>query len=130
MVCLDTDVIIDYLKKKQPATATIQRLQDNGSSFTATTITSFELFKGIYRLPNETEKQAIQTFIAITTLLDFTCEASVVAAEISEHLRKKGEEIDTLDLQIAAICISKNESLLTRNVRHFERIPGLRLEPL
>ena len=130
MVCLDTDVIIDYLKKKESATRFIRNLQQQETSLTTTTITSFELFKGIFRLSDEDEKKAVEIFLTTLTLLYFTFEASVVAARISEELRKKGEEIDTLDLQIAAICISKGESLLTRNAKHFERIPGLKLEPL
>jgi len=33
-----------------------------------------------------------------------------------------------MDLKIAAICIAHDATLLTRNVRDFEAIPGLRVE--
>ncbi|MCU0541634.1 MAG: type II toxin-antitoxin system VapC family toxin [Oscillatoriaceae cyanobacterium Prado104] len=44
-----------------------------------------------------------------------------------EFLRQK-IRVGTQDLRIAAIAISTNSILLTRNRRDFERIPGLRFE--
>lgn len=34
------------------------------------------------------------------------------------------------DYLIAGICLSRSAVLLTRNVRHFSRMAGLRLDPL
>jgi len=50
------------------------------------------------------------------------------AAELFERFRKEGNPAGTMDLRIATIAMSTNRILLTRNIRHFESLPGLRLE--
>jgi len=39
-----------------------------------------------------------------------------------------GQRLDDPDLRIAAICVAHDLTLVTGNVRHFERVPGLRVE--
>jgi tRNA(fMet)-specific endonuclease VapC len=46
------------------------------------------------------------------------------AAEIFQGIQKV--RISTFDLKIAAIALTNNALLLTRNTRDFERVPGLR----
>lgn len=45
-----------------------------------------------------------------------------------ERLRQVGIRIATKDLRIAAICISLEATLLTRNLKHFRQVPGLNAE--
>ena len=47
---------------------------------------------------------------------------------ISADLRRQGVRISTMDLRIAAIAISRNLVLLTRNVSDFSKVPGLIIE--
>ena len=49
-------------------------------------------------------------------------------AEIFERLRAGGVRIGSMDLKIACIALSRNATVLTRNLRHFEKVPGLRAE--
>jgi predicted nucleic acid-binding protein len=42
-------------------------------------------------------------------------------------LRRQGQLIPDIDLLIAATALEENLTLVTRNIRHFERIPELRL---
>jgi tRNA(fMet)-specific endonuclease VapC len=44
------------------------------------------------------------------------------------HSKLKTNPIEEADLLIAAISASKGELLITRNVKHFERVPGLKVE--
>jgi tRNA(fMet)-specific endonuclease VapC len=48
--------------------------------------------------------------------------------DVKLALEKKGEVIEDFDLLIAATALSLNYTLVTNNVRHFERIRGLQLE--
>ncbi len=43
-------------------------------------------------------------------------------------LRRSGIRIGTMDLRIAAIAIANDALLVSRNLRDFERVPGLRVE--
>jgi predicted nucleic acid-binding protein len=55
--------------------------------------------------------------------------AALKAAEISGSLERSGVGIDPFDSLVAAIAIVNGaESLVTRNVSHFERIPDLKTE--
>jgi len=43
------------------------------------------------------------------------------------ELRRSGETIDVRDAMQAGICLEAGANLVTRNVAHFERVPGLQL---
>jgi len=50
------------------------------------------------------------------------------AAEVFDRLRAEGVRIGTMDLRIASIAISRDMTLLTRNLVDFRRVPALRAE--
>ena len=52
------------------------------------------------------------------------------AAAIFDQLRqnKKLKKIGRADLLIASIALAHQATLVTRNLRHFQQVPGLRLE--
>jgi len=93
------------------------------------TITLFELYYGTEK--NNSQQRnlaALENFIAPLTIVDFTLDAASKAAKIRSSLQKQGTPIDAYDLQIVAIAISLDMTLLTNNTREFERVKGLKLE--
>lgn len=51
-----------------------------------------------------------------------------MAANIFRELESSGESLDPFDCLIASIILTNNYSkLLTRNVRHFNRIKGIKI---
>ncbi|MEB3343238.1 type II toxin-antitoxin system VapC family toxin [Okeania sp.] len=64
-------------------------------------------------------KTTLNYFLSVN-LLDFDEKAYICY----RHLVSQKIRIGTLDLRIAAIVISQNGILLTRNSRDFERVPG------
>ena len=61
-------------------------------------------------------------------MLDLDKNSAILAAKIEADLRNNGEIIDVEDIMIAAISINNNETLVTRNKKHFERIKDLKIE--
>jgi tRNA(fMet)-specific endonuclease VapC len=51
-----------------------------------------------------------------------------IAAGIYDELRRSRVRIGTMDLKIAAIVISLEATLLSRNQRDFRKVPGLKTE--
>jgi tRNA(fMet)-specific endonuclease VapC len=51
-----------------------------------------------------------------------------VAVDKNDELRRQRIRIGTQDLKIAAICLRHDATLLSSNLRDFERIPSLRVE--
>ncbi len=57
-------------------------------------------------------------------ILHYTSSAN----DLSHQWRKQKINIGIQDLRIGAICVSQNIKLATRNLRDFERVPGLTLD--
>lgn len=71
----------------------------------------------------------------MTQLLEY--EVSVVPYEIQSakifgqlkvQLSTQGQTVNPMDLLIASVALSYDLTLATNNVKHFENIPGLRIE--
>lgn len=58
------------------------------------------------------------------TVLDF----DEAAHERYTYMRKTVRRIAAMDLRIAAIVLAHDATLLTRNTRDFEKVPGLKIE--
>jgi tRNA(fMet)-specific endonuclease VapC len=125
---LDTNICI-YLIKKHPPEVLARFQQIQLKQLHIPTITLFELYYGIEK--NNSQQRnlaALENFITPLTIVDFTLDAAKKAAKIRNHLQKQGTPIGAYDIQIAAIAISLNMTLLTNNTREFERVKGLKLE--
>lgn len=126
---LDTTVIIDVMKKEGKAIAKVKELADNGESLFITPFSVFELFTGAARKSTYlTEKAKIQKHLEGQMIVHFDADAAEKAGEIDGQLIKSGKQIGVVDCMIAGIAILKNETVLTRNKKDFERIDGLTVE--
>jgi tRNA(fMet)-specific endonuclease VapC len=125
---LDTNICI-YLIKKHPPEVLARFQQIQLKQLHIPTITLFELYYGIEK--NNSQQRnltALENFIAPLTVVDFTLDAAKKAAKIRSNLQKQGTPIGAYDIQIAAIALSLNMTLLTNNTREFERVKGLKFE--
>lgn len=68
------------------------------------------------------------TMLAWLPSLPFSGEATQLCGEIRADLARKGTPIGPYDLQIAAIALSHNCTLVSNNTDEFSRVAGLKLE--
>lgn len=129
MVCLDSDIIIEFLKNNQLILDKINDLQGNEKKISTTSVNTFEIFRGFVDYKTDSINR-FNNFLSNLKIHNFNLNSSKKAAEIFENLRTKGELLDLADIMIAAIAISNNETLLTNNISHFKRIPELKLEKI
>jgi tRNA(fMet)-specific endonuclease VapC len=61
----------------------------------------------------------------VIRVLPWIPEASRRFGEIKARLEKEGALIDDFDIAIAAIALSHEAGVLTANLAHFSRVPGL-----
>jgi tRNA(fMet)-specific endonuclease VapC len=89
-----------------------------------------ELYYGAFKSANPPKNLALyKAFIAgLKHNYPFDSAAALIAAEIRAHLAKAGTPIGPYDLQIAAIAIANNATLVTHNTREFQRVPGLLID--
>ncbi len=105
---LDTDVLIDHLRG--------QRHLELGQ-LTVSVITQAELFAG-----NQREEPAIEALLTRLTAIEVDAAIARVAGRI-----RRASRVGIADALIAATALEHQLPLMTRNRRHLERVPGLRL---
>lgn len=88
-----------------------------------------ELYKGACRSKARERHLANinQRVLAAVTALPYDVATARVFGHICARLEKLGAVLADADLQIAATAIYHGLELVTGNLRHFERIPNLRL---
>lgn len=122
----DTDVLIDYLTGSEPAASWIERELDSGRLLT-TVVSRFELLAGAR---TEEELKTVSILLEAVPALPLDDDAAGEAARVRRDLEREGRGIGMGDSLIAGIVISAAGTLVTRNVRHFERVAELSvLEP-
>ena len=122
MTIADTDVCIDYLAGKGETDA-VQQLLRRGALRT-TVIGRFELLSGAR---NPVQLALLVQLLGAVPALDLDGAAADAASEVRRSLERSGNGIGMADSLIAGIVTRNGGALLTRNRRHFERVPGIRL---
>jgi tRNA(fMet)-specific endonuclease VapC len=126
----DTDWLIDVLAGLPVALAMSERLSNDGIALSI--ISVGELYEGAY---HRDDAPAVLTryreFLSPFPVLTLTEPIMEHFARTRAGLRQEGNLIPDFDLLIASTAVEQDLTLLTRNRKHFERIPGLKLnEPL
>lgn len=121
---LDTDVIINHLKKIAPITVPPTAM------VAVSVITYAELLCGVEKSANQkTALEAVTSLLSDNSIviLTVTEKLAPIYAKIRANLEKKGLKLDDFDLLIAATALENDLTLVTANKKHFTRIPGLKL---
>jgi len=128
MICLDSDFIVDLLRQKQNALLKLQSLK--GETVVSTEVNYFEVLYGVFIKKQVAKKELdlVQEFFSSLVNMGLNHSSAYNAAEIATNLEKEGLTIGFNDSLIAGICLSNNCALLTKNVKHFSRIKGLKVE--
>ena len=129
MVCLDTNFLIDLIKKKQEALSKLRSLNSTGMRLSTTTITASELYAGAFQ--SKYTKQGLAEVNAILDtlrLLTLTRDSAEIYGVTNAHLQSIGKKSQDLDMLIASIVMASTETLLTKNTEDFENIKELKIE--
>jgi tRNA(fMet)-specific endonuclease VapC len=91
-----------------------------------------EIAYGIERLPRSKRRTALQArFDLICSELpraEWTDTVSQAYGRIKASLERRGTKIEDFDAAIAAHALALNATLVTANLDHMTRVPGLRIE--
>lgn len=122
---LDTNVCIGFLGQRKPL-LTQRYLSIPTSDKIICTIVRAELFYGAYKSPRcGVNLPSIENFLAGYPNLDFDVAAARIFGELRAELERKGLPIGPYDLQIAAIAVANQLTLVTHNTAEFSRVPNL-----
>lgn len=118
---VDTDVLIDYLRGRGPGADLLARLGRGGYRVTA--VSAFELALGS---AHGVDPRPVHALLETATL-PLTPRGGLLGGKALAALRREGRAIDVRDALQAGVCLDANLPLVTRNGRHFERVPQLRV---
>jgi tRNA(fMet)-specific endonuclease VapC len=121
VIIADTDVLVDFLRNREPMADRIAVELTTGS-FVTTVITEFELRSGIR---SRRETTAVEALLNALDVFSLDPPAARRASEVRRALESKGQTIGMADSLIAGICLERDGVLLTRNVKHYSRVDGL-----
>lgn len=126
---LDTSTLVDYLREKQSVYDFFS--QHESDQFVTSAICAFELFHGVFRLRLKDQRSHQDKVVALLQslydIISFSSKEAEIAGQIQAKLATSGTLIEDIDVLIAATAISSNATLITGNLKHFSRIPGLEL---
>jgi tRNA(fMet)-specific endonuclease VapC len=108
----------------------VQRLErTRPEDLAISSIVAAELWTGVMKSrARQRNAQALNQFLSIVEVLGWPVEAARVYAESRATLEAKGRPIGAMDMLIAAHALFERATLVTRNVREFARVEGLKVD--
>ncbi len=128
MVCLDTDFLVAVNRNHAEALRKLEGLEKAGQRLTVTPIAITEFLEGSFSTGSEDKVKEAENLLRRLKMLEYDFYAAKEAAKIFSLLSRAGSKIGDMDTLIGAIALTHDETLLTRNARHFGKIPGLKVE--
>ena len=123
---LDANVVIAAMRKPYGALVQHLRAQASGSLVVCAVVRS-EMFYGAMKSQHPARNLNLQReFLASFPGASFDDSAAEAFGEIRADLERQGKPIGPYDMQIAAIALANDLTLVTHNTREFSRIRGLK----
>lgn len=129
-VLIDTSILIAYeCGQLDIATRVVGR---EAEGFSLSVISASELLHGVQRAADAAIRARrlafVEGILARFPVLEIDLEVARTHAILWSNLAQRGEMIGVHDSWIAATCIARGLTLVTANVREFDRVPGLQIE--
>ncbi len=126
---LDTNIVSYYLRRSSPALE--DRINDGLKHRTVaiSAIVRAEIRYGQKGMtPEDRRRSLIDSFLLRLPSVEWSIEAADHYGTLKHALKTHGTPIGDMDTLIAAHALSEKLILVTHNTRHFENVPGLKLE--
>ncbi len=120
---LDTDIFSEILKGID--SRVVARALDYRAAlgaFIISMITIMEIVKGLHKVQREDRIQQFLSGLAAVEVLSLDLQSSTLAGRIYADLERTGQPIGRADPMIAAVALRYGLTLVTGNMRHFQRV--------
>ena len=125
---IDSDILIYFLKGKQEVVERLSQIPIDDLYISRINYT--ELIYGAYNSSKINQNlKVIEPFLDSFKVLEFTKTSSLIFAKEKARLKKNGNIIADMDLMIASIAIENDCTLISNNIKRFDRVQNLELEP-
>lgn len=130
-VVLDSSSVITAERRKLSVPGLVEAIQTSYGEIeiSLSPVTVAELVHGIYRAKNPEASQRRRAYIEeladLVPVHPVTRQTAFLVGQIQGQEAAKGNVLPFNDLLIAASAIEQGYAILTENLRHFQKIPGL-----
>jgi tRNA(fMet)-specific endonuclease VapC len=131
MYLLDTDILLNLMKRAPPATLVVRLASVPAEEQFTSTIALGELMYGARRLREGTEtllERLEKILLPNLSVLPFDADAARRYGELRAGLEVEGVSMGDAALRMAAIALAHGLTLATGNAQRYQRIPGLSVE--
>ncbi len=127
-VLLDTNICIYMIKNKPPEVRKhFERLVPGDIAISSITVA--ELQYGVEKsAAKEQNALALEAFLLPLEIAPFDMDSALAYGKIRAGLESLGKPIGSMDMLIAAQAIAQGFTLITHNLKKFDRVPGLKCE--
>ena len=127
-VLLDTNICI-YMIKNKPPEVRKQFERFVPGDIAISSITAAELQYGVEKsAAREKNALALEAFLLPLEIAPFDTDSALAYGKIRAGLERQGTPIGGMDMLIAAQAIARGFTLVTHNLKEFNRVPGLKYE--
>lgn len=124
---LDTCIVIDFLRSNEPVTEKILNAATSNDTLIVCSVVYYEVMRGFDKMKPSRKQIKFEQLYSETEHFILDDKAAGIAADIYRYLSKRGQKIEDDDILIAAITMANDATLITDNVKHFERVPNLKV---
>jgi predicted nucleic acid-binding protein len=126
---IDSSIFIAAERGDAGVKAALAQLTPSEGDFYISAVTVFELLHGVHRASPEkrpTREAYVENALQTFPVLAFDEPAARVFASVDAALTAAGNRLAVEDLIIASTALSGGHDVVTRDLRSFPRVPGLR----
>lgn len=122
---LDTNICISLIKNRYGIRNKVERI--GADNCFVSEITIAELFYGAAKSGNAKHYEDVRTIMDLFKVISVFPSLRLFG-ELKAVLEITGKRLDNFDLMIGSAAIHNKMVMVTSNVKHFERIPGIKIE--
>ena len=124
---LDTNIVIYVIKHRPPAVRAVFNRHQGRMAISAVVLA--ELQHGVAKSSDPARNlSVVEDFCSRLVVLEYGAKAAAHYGSIRAALGKSGKPLGVSGLHIAAHARSEGLTLISNNLREFERVPGLLME--
>ena len=124
---LDTNVVSDMVRHPHGVIAKRISLEGEGNVCTSIIVAS-ELRFGAHKRNSQQLTRQLDLVLSAIQIIPFESPADQHYAKLRVYLEEQGRPIGPNDMLIAAQTLALDCTVVTRNIREFSRVPGLKVD--
>jgi len=130
MYLIDTNMLSELIKKSPNPNFMIRLRTTPANALFTASLCIMELRYGALKRGNPAGLWTMieQQILPRIQILGFSYKEALKAGELIHHLFSAGQPIGIEDIMIASIAMCNGLTVVSANVKHFSRIPDLRIE--